>query len=222
MLAQWGCTTRTWGTPAPGSPTALPWGDPLRRWISRSPSGEPSAEGTSTMSAEQGSGCRACCAAGRLGHEPMQSSSLRAGGTARAGAGAGGRSVRQHEAPPVLHPLITTGKCIFGNTDLSPAQRGQRPCHGEAPSRHRDRHHQPPSVSRRHQEHRHVYKHKGQHQGSQSISQGGRAGVNHPQATPPSLTWAHFEFLWVACLWSQADRAKICLGGSWSVWKMTS
>lgn len=57
----------------------------------------------------------------------------------------------------------------------------------------------PPSVPRRHQQHRHVYRHKGQHQGSRPISQGGRAGVNHPRATSPSLTRAHFELLWAAC-----------------------
>ena len=70
----------------------------------------------------------------------------------------------------------------------------------------------PTSVSQRHQEHCHVYRHKGQHQGSPSILQPGRAPLDHSRATSPSLTRARFESLWVACLQSQADRAKIGLG----------
>lgn len=107
-----------------------------------SPSGEPSPQGTSTMSAEQGSGCSACCTAGRLGHQPVQSSSLRAGG--RAGAGGGRGSILQHRAPPALHPLVIIQKqSLFWNTDPSPVQQGQRPCCGEAPSCHKERLHQP-------------------------------------------------------------------------------
>lgn len=74
----------------------------------------------------------------------------------------------------------------------------------------------------RHQEHRPVYKHQGQHQGSRATSQAGRAGVSHARATSPALTRAHFAFLCVACLQSQADRAKLRLGCSWSVGKRTS
>ena len=131
------------GQSNPWEPDSIAPGRPLGRWTSQPPSGEPSAQGTSTTSAERGSGCSACCTGGRLGHEPMQSRSLRAGGTARAGTG--GRSVLQHQAPPLLHPLITMRKqSLSWNTDLSPAQQEQRPCHGEAPSHHRDRHHHPP------------------------------------------------------------------------------
>ena len=99
------------------------------RWTSWSPSGEASAQGASTTCAQ------------RLEHEPMQSSSLGAAGTARAGAG--GSSVLQHQAPPLL-----LGNSLFRNTHLSPAHGGQRPCHAEAPSHHRDGHHHgPPPIS---------------------------------------------------------------------------
>lgn len=144
-----------------------------------SPTGDPSAQRTRTTSVEWGSACSPCCAGGRLGHEAMQNSRLRAGGTARAGAG--GRSVLQHQAPHLLHPLITIWKCLFWNTDVSPAQQGQRPCHGETPSHHKDRHHQC---------------HKGTKSTIMSTStkastkgvKGGKAGINHPHGSHSLLS----------------------------------
>ena len=130
------------GQTTPWEPDSIAPGRPLGRWTSWAPSGEPSAPATSSTSAERGSGCSACCRGERLGHEPRQSGSRRAGGPARAGAG--GRSVLQHQAPPLLHPPIPMWKeTRFWHTPLSPAQQGQRPCHGEAPARHRDSHRHP-------------------------------------------------------------------------------